>query len=208
MNTKETIFEVAFDLFVKKGYTKTTVRAIANRADVNVGLISYYYDNKENLGATVFRTLVKRILEGVDYTLITLDNRIEKLYYGYLMIQYYLNANKKVNGFYVEFLEKSNFGLHLSVTTKKQLEDICKAYGISISAAQLMDYCTALIGAERTMLIKKNRGQLNMTYQELNAVLARIILTLIGLEQKTIDDAIQSVDRKIRTLPYNWKLME
>lgn len=43
------ILHVAEDLFAGKGYEGTSVRDIAQKADVNVAMISYYFGSKENL---------------------------------------------------------------------------------------------------------------------------------------------------------------
>lgn len=47
--TKEKIVSAARRLFEQKGYDKTSVRDIATLADVNVALINYHFQSKENL---------------------------------------------------------------------------------------------------------------------------------------------------------------
>ncbi|MCL6524389.1 MAG: TetR family transcriptional regulator [Thermoflavifilum sp.] len=46
---KEKILEVAEELFAEKGYEGTSVRDIAQRAEVNIAMISYYFGSKEKL---------------------------------------------------------------------------------------------------------------------------------------------------------------
>jgi len=46
---KEKILEAAEELFAEKGYEGTSVRDIANRAGVNIAMISYYFGSKEKL---------------------------------------------------------------------------------------------------------------------------------------------------------------
>jgi AcrR family transcriptional regulator len=55
LNTKDKILYVAEKLFADNGFTATTVRDIANTADVNVAMISYYFGSKEQLIEQVFR---------------------------------------------------------------------------------------------------------------------------------------------------------
>ncbi|QQK81145.1 forespore capture DNA-binding protein RefZ [Salicibibacter cibi] len=47
--TKDKVAEAAIDLFMTKGYNGTSVRAIADRAGVNVALISYYFGGKKGM---------------------------------------------------------------------------------------------------------------------------------------------------------------
>ncbi|UII22233.1 TetR family transcriptional regulator [Fulvivirga ligni] len=47
--SKERILDAADKLFVEKGYDATSVRELAQEADVNIAMISYYFGSKENL---------------------------------------------------------------------------------------------------------------------------------------------------------------
>lgn len=48
------IIETAEQLFSKKGFEATTVRDIADEADINIAMISYYFGSKEKLLEAVF----------------------------------------------------------------------------------------------------------------------------------------------------------
>lgn len=52
--TKERILKVANELFASLGFAATTVRDIAQRAEVNLAAINYHFKNKENLYWAVF----------------------------------------------------------------------------------------------------------------------------------------------------------
>ncbi|TMW71900.1 TetR/AcrR family transcriptional regulator [Alteribacter natronophilus] len=47
--SKEKVMKAAIDLFNVQGYSGTSVRDIAAKADANVALISYYYGSKQGL---------------------------------------------------------------------------------------------------------------------------------------------------------------
>ena len=47
--TRQRIINAAYDLFGRIGYTATTVRMIADKADVSLSAIPYYFESKENL---------------------------------------------------------------------------------------------------------------------------------------------------------------
>ena len=48
-HTKQKVMNTATSLFFQKGFNGTSVRDIADRANVNVSLISYYFKNKQGL---------------------------------------------------------------------------------------------------------------------------------------------------------------
>ncbi|HVK60322.1 MAG TPA: TetR family transcriptional regulator [Bdellovibrionales bacterium] len=51
-NTKELLVQAAKHLFASKGYDGTTVKDIADRAGVNISLVSYHFNGKEGLYRT------------------------------------------------------------------------------------------------------------------------------------------------------------
>lgn len=52
-NTREVIAEAARTLFAQKGYRATTLRAIADAAEVDAALVSHFYGNKATLFSKV-----------------------------------------------------------------------------------------------------------------------------------------------------------
>lgn len=53
-NTEERIKNIARKIFEQKGYTGTTVRDIAEAADINIALLNYYFRSKEKLFQEIF----------------------------------------------------------------------------------------------------------------------------------------------------------
>ena len=69
---KKLLLNASMRLFLQKGYTATTLRAIAQEAGVNIGSLMYLYTNKEALLADLVESvldaqlkLTSRLLEGV-----------------------------------------------------------------------------------------------------------------------------------------------
>ncbi len=48
------IMDVAIDLFADNGFSETSVRQIAEKADVNVAMINYYFGSKKELLESIF----------------------------------------------------------------------------------------------------------------------------------------------------------
>ena len=59
--TEDNILLAAEQEFLNKGYMRTTMADIANKASVNHALLHYYYRNKENLFIKVFEKNIKNI---------------------------------------------------------------------------------------------------------------------------------------------------
>ncbi|WP_349408158.1 forespore capture DNA-binding protein RefZ [Pseudalkalibacillus sp. SCS-8] len=72
--TKEKVAEAAAYLFNNKGYSGTSVRDIAEKAGVNVSLISYYFGGKKGL----LEFLMSSFLEGYLYVLQDAYEKLEK----------------------------------------------------------------------------------------------------------------------------------
>jgi len=60
--TRERILEAAADVFGEKSFLGSSTREIARRADTNQGLITYYFQSKEEL----WRAAADRIFEGLE----------------------------------------------------------------------------------------------------------------------------------------------
>jgi len=61
LKTKNKIVQASKSLFYFNSYRKTTVQGIADLADVNLGLISYYFKSKDNIAKSIFIGFLKEI---------------------------------------------------------------------------------------------------------------------------------------------------
>ncbi len=59
LSTKDTLLKAAKKVFALKGFDGATVKDIAEEAGVNVSLVSYHFDGKENL----FRTCIEQFAQ-------------------------------------------------------------------------------------------------------------------------------------------------
>lgn len=57
--SKRNVIQAAIQLFNTKGYNGTSVRDIANKAGVNVSLISYYFNGKKGLAECLMTTFLE-----------------------------------------------------------------------------------------------------------------------------------------------------
>lgn len=54
-NRREEILDVAFRLFLRQGYEKTSMRQIASTANVSLGLVTYHFKNKSEMAIELVR---------------------------------------------------------------------------------------------------------------------------------------------------------
>ncbi|MDR0671984.1 MAG: TetR/AcrR family transcriptional regulator, partial [Oscillospiraceae bacterium] len=71
VETRGNIIRAATELFYEIGYRATTVRQISERANTNLGLMKYYFNNKAEVAQTVYR----KVRDGFDGLIDTADLR-------------------------------------------------------------------------------------------------------------------------------------
>ncbi len=62
--TRERILETALPLFAERGFAGTSIRTVAQAADVNVATLAYHFTDKEGLYSTVVQRLHSELEEG------------------------------------------------------------------------------------------------------------------------------------------------
>lgn len=56
--TRKQIIDAAFELFANEGYSKTSIAAVAKKAEISKGLIYHYFESKEAILEAIFDQLV------------------------------------------------------------------------------------------------------------------------------------------------------
>ena len=87
LSTQEKIIEAARTVFTKKGYSATRTRDIAEESGLNLALINYHFQSKDNLFKIVilekFEVLFGMISPILSDTEISLEEKIESLVSNY-----------------------------------------------------------------------------------------------------------------------------
>ncbi|WP_270179602.1 forespore capture DNA-binding protein RefZ [Alkalihalobacillus sp. CinArs1] len=77
--SKRNVIQAAIQLFNTKGYNGTSVRDIANKAGVNVSLISYYFNGKKGLAEFLMTTFLEGYVKELENVHKMLDNKSAKV---------------------------------------------------------------------------------------------------------------------------------
>lgn len=85
-DSKERILAAALEAFAELGFDGATTREIAQRAGVNLGLIQYYFDGKENLWRAAVERAFSEIQAGLDAVLAD-DSELDERERARLMIR-------------------------------------------------------------------------------------------------------------------------
>ncbi len=136
MNTRDRILDGAQQLFWKHGYTKTTLRMIAREVDVNLGLLPYYFDKKENIGIEIYSRFMSKFHERIPYKEYDVQNSIEHLLLTYLLLQYQMNLEPGLLKLYVELVKEDVLKYSVESYTFKSLELIEQEYHLELKSLE------------------------------------------------------------------------
>ena len=105
--TEEKILESAQEIFHHKGFAGARMQEIADKAEINKGLLHYYYKSKDKLFESVFNIALKQMLGRLDTTLnekVDLFTKIENLVNGYITV---LSKNTFVPNFVFQEINRN-----------------------------------------------------------------------------------------------------
>jgi AcrR family transcriptional regulator len=92
------IIETAERLFAEKGFDGTSVRDIADEADINVAMISYYFGSKEKLMEALFEHRVGSIQLRVEALM--RDETLSPIEKVYMLIDEHIDRVMQKQNFY------------------------------------------------------------------------------------------------------------
>ena len=65
-DSQEQILDATMQVIVREGLDSTSMRAVAEEADVSLGLLSYHFEGKEQLIVAAFRRATERLITLID----------------------------------------------------------------------------------------------------------------------------------------------
>lgn len=107
MSTEERIKHTALVLFLERGFERTSIREIAQKAKINIALLNYYFRSKENLFDSIFSSLLGKhtpVLQDILNTELPLEEKIEVYVDKYIDM---LLENPKLTYFVLSVLNRN-----------------------------------------------------------------------------------------------------
>ncbi|MFZ7133945.1 MAG: TetR/AcrR family transcriptional regulator [Eubacteriales bacterium] len=203
MNTKHKILAVSKRLFYENGYVDTSCKKICEEADVNLGLIHYYFKSKKNIASIIYtyflidvKDLVKKIMTD------TLDN-YELKYATAIENWVYMSLLLKHEGYKQFYYEICRESLLLDENTKV-IEFFFKlhnnTYGLNLTNndIKLIRVVNAVSGMG--LVEKYVEGYFDMSLEELIEYKIRNMYRLMKLKEEQIDDIIETSYRIFRDI--------
>lgn len=197
MNTRDRILDGAQQLFWKYGYTRTTLRMIAKEVDVNLGLLPYYFDKKENIGIEIYSRYMSKFYERIPYKEYNVQNSIEHLLLTYLMLQYQMNLEPGLLKLYVELVKEDVLKYSVESYTFKSLELIEQEFKLELKSLDLATTISIIKGVERALIVGNVDGKLDMNYFDINVNLVKCALLYLGIDRGVIDENVTVVRKKM-----------
>ena len=197
-STARQILDAAYELFSEKGYNKVTTRDIARKADVNLGLITYYFSSKANIGAIVMMNLNNKLYKQAFEVDLPEIGSAEKLYIYTALLWRYIDEN--LFHFILEYFAACSSSIRISSTFMELSWEVIKEYNLPVTPAENEVYASALKGAELTLVQKRNSQELNITYEDISNLVLSNYYYNIGLSDKTILSVIKTSEKILNTL--------
>ena len=197
MNTRDKILDGAQQLFWKYGYTKTTLRMIAKEVDVNLGLLPYYFDKKENIGIEIYSRYMSKFYERIPCKEYDVQNSIEHLLLTYLLLQYQMNLEPGLLKLYVELVKEDVLKYSVESYTFKSLELIEQEFKLELKSLDLATTISIIKGVERALIVGNIDGKLDMNYFDINVNLVKCALLYLGIDRGVINENVTVVRKKM-----------
>ncbi|MDA0195367.1 MAG: TetR/AcrR family transcriptional regulator [Bacteroidetes bacterium] len=108
LDKKEKIIQTALKLFEEKGFEGVKMRTLAEQADVNKGLLHYYFKNKEAVFLQVFQNKASFLYLSLDDILqneeLTFPEKVRLMVDGYFKL---ISSNPKLPVFVISEVNKN-----------------------------------------------------------------------------------------------------
>lgn len=208
MNTRDKILDGAQKLFWEYGYKKTTLRMVAKEVDVNLGLLPYYFEKKENMGIEIYSRYMSKFYKRIHYKEFNIQSSIEHMLLTYLMLQYYMNLEPGLLKLYVELVKEDVLKYSIESYSFKSLELIEAEYNLKLESVDLATTISIIKGVERALIIGNVDGKLDMNYFDINVNVVKCALLYMGISRQTIDENIMAVREKLIKKKIDFKVFE
>ncbi len=189
MKPRLAIIEAARELFLKNGYTDTTVRQISELSNTNLGLIPYYFEKKENLAKIIYDECLTGYLKEEEFTKLQFDNPIASIMWGFTHVSKRMIELNRLH-FYYDLMIEGITTQYAQSYSHELMAAITDYYSLDVSSEQLQISAIVLKGVENALMMHKFRGTLVITPCNINiAIITQLCLSL-GIDKKEVENQI------------------
>ncbi|MBC3805074.1 TetR family transcriptional regulator [Acetobacterium fimetarium] len=187
--TKQNIISTAKILFYENGYNKTGIQDIADRANVKLGTITYYYKKKDEMISDIYNVFFLALYE---YVSSVSENLNLYTKYCYALVLYYeiiLNDEHNRTLYYEVLVKDVNpHGANISKTMNRSCLDFLNKNYIE---ADLEVISRSEYGARKELFIDYYEKNIRFTNRAMVYFLVRNLFRLMNLDGEMIENTIQ-----------------
>ncbi|QSX08979.1 helix-turn-helix transcriptional regulator [Alkalibacter rhizosphaerae] len=193
IETKHRILSSSKKLFYQKGYTQTSCKAICEDAGVNVGLIPYYFRNKNSIASIIYsyflidvKEMVQKIIleQGIPYelkyatavenwvymSLLLKDDRYKRFYYEICRDHVLIDENTRVIEFFFK-LHNNKYNLGFTSNEIKLIRVVSVAAGMSLVEKYAQGYFDMSLESLIEYKIRIMYRELNHTPKDIDEII-------------------------------------
>lgn len=182
----ENILRSSFKLFKENGYKKTTTREISEAAQINKGLLHYYYKKKEEIVFEMYSDFISGINDFIDR-----DDRCKGdafLYYAVFNILFFrtISSRDYLMDTLAEIVQYRNLTRLKIEKSTEMLYEFLKDLSLDFTEYHLLLAITVAVGAEAELLLSVKDGRIKMTYDKVATTINKLLFTMIKINDSTI----------------------
>lgn len=182
---RQKILKAAYGLFREHGHGETTTRDIAAAAEINKGLLHYYYHQKDDIIVEMYHAIIQDLMEYLRDKVDPQDGLVE---YACLNILFF-----RLNTFQAPLAE-----LLTEMILNPKLTQVQIDHGVAITRVfveevpdditdyQLLLAMTAAVGAESQLFLSIRQGRLKMSYEKLSTTVTKLFFTMLKIGEERI----------------------
>lgn len=198
--TAKQILKGAYQLFWEKGYKNVTTREIAAHVGVNLGLITYYFSSKEQLGSMVLEYINDKLYhKAFETPLPEGTGPAERLCVYTWLLWRYTDENSYRIAF--ELTDANRDNLRMGSIFRDLAWEVIQAYHLSVSPLENEVYLTVFKSAELALIRQMTTHQLNITLDTIGNVLLSNYFFNIGLPDQTILSVLERSREILAAIP-------
>lgn len=215
LETRNHIYNTAKKLFIEKGFSETTVRDIAENANVKVGMINYYFESKDELGCSIHKELTDNLNQATEKlfhleTALTPKAVMEYHIFSYMVYLEFFHRIPEAARLYSELCNTAvfpatliqEFKFYINSITNVQIPDFCNE---SLDNPAYLDILHSLLcGMEIQIMQDLISGRLNHPFHQAIDIYINLYFGHIFKNTELLAELIVSVRKKISSLTYSF----
>lgn len=202
ITTKNNIIHVSKTLFYFHGYRKTTVQKISELANVNLGLLSYYFTTKKN----IVKECLDDYLERIDNFISDNTNCEDPILKLFITQRIYYNIifnNNNNLTFYKELVE-NNIIYDVSYDQiLKSYKEIADILNLNLTEDMIKCCISFEVGGKYSVLTSYFNNQFEVSYEELVSVIICCKHKVFSLDKNILDDYLEESKKIVDDLDYS-----